>query len=124
MSEDKIKTTAIMESERAVAFIEEILSHMKDGGAHLELAGLSMTLTPKKAVEMEIKAKHKDGKQKLSFELVWKENLQVGERSERDMHDLKVSSKKEEQADTERGHERVGTEASQDEAMPVEAALF
>ncbi len=60
-------------------------------------------MTPDEAVELEIKAKHKDGKQKLSFELEWKEDLQTREPA------LKVSSKEEKRAETGSAHQRIGT---------------
>jgi amphi-Trp domain-containing protein len=132
MNEEKIKATAIMKSERAVALFEEILNHLKQGGIHFEHNGRSMEMTTGEAVEMEIKAKHKDGKHKLEFELVWKDNLNSGEISEGDLSGLKVSSKKTGSPSTEMSHEhahrqvpdnRASSENLQ-EQMPVEAAVF
>jgi amphi-Trp domain-containing protein len=132
MNEERIKATAIMKSERAVALFEEILNHLKQGGIHFEHKGRSMEMITGEAVEMEIKAKHKDGKHKLEFELVWKDEFNSGEISEGDLSGLKVSSKKTESPSTEMSHEhahrqmpdnRASSENLQ-EQMPVEAAVF
>ena len=123
MSKEKIKATGIMESGRAIAFFEEILNHVKEGGIHFEHDGCSIDLVPGEAVEMEIKAKHKDGKQKLEFELVWKDDLHLGEMSGEHMSGLKVSSRKTEESISEREHEHVGAETFQEPAA-VETALF
>ncbi len=123
MSEEKIKATGIMKSERAIAFFEEILNHVKEGGIFFEHDGRSIQLVPGEAVEMEIKAKHKDGKQKLEFELVWKDDLHLREMSEESMSGVKVSARKMEETVSEREHEHVRAETFQEPAAS-EAALF
>lgn len=132
MSEEKIKATAIMKSERAVALVEEILNHLKEGELHFEHDGRSMEMITGEAVEMEIKAKHKDGKRKLEFELVWKDELNSGEISEGDLSGLKVSSKDTGSSRSEMSHEHAHRQMSDkrasdenfQEQMPVEAAVF
>ena len=91
-----------------------------------------MEMITGEAVEMEIKAKHKDGKHKLEFELVWKDEFNSGEISEGDLSGLKVSSKKSESSSTEMSHEHAhgqmpdnrASSQNLQEQMPVEAALF
>ena len=132
MSEERIKATAIMKSERAVALFEEILNHLREGGVHFEHNGRSMEMITGEAVEMEIKAKHKDGKHKLEFELVWKDELNSGEISEGDLSGLKVSSKNTGSSRTEMSHEHahrqmpdnLASDEDLQEQMPVEAAVF
>lgn len=132
MNEERIKATAIMKSERAVALVEEILNHLKEGGVHFEHDGRSMDMITGEAVEMEIKAKHKDGKHKLEFELVWKDELNSGEISEGDLSGLKVSSKGTGSLHSEMSHEHPHMQMSDkrasdenlQEQMPVEAAVF
>jgi amphi-Trp domain-containing protein len=122
MSKEKIKATEIMESSRAIALFEEILHHMKEGGAHFEHDGRSIDLTAREAAEMEIEVKHKDGKQKLELELVWKDGLHMGGTVEETMSGLKVSSKKTGGSVSEMEHEHVGPETFEEAA--AEAALF
>ncbi|MGO9119203.1 MAG: amphi-Trp domain-containing protein [Desulfomonilaceae bacterium] len=132
MSEGKIKATTIMKSERAVALFQEILNHLREGGVHFEQNGRSMEMITGEAVEMEIKAKHKDGKHKLEFELVWKDELNSGEISEGDLSGLKVSSKNTRSSRTEMSHEHAHRQMANkhvsnedlQEQMPVEAAVF
>ncbi len=132
MSEEKIKATAIMKSERAVALFEEILNQVKQGGIHFEHNGRSMEMITGDAVEMEIEAKHKDGKNKLEFELIWKDDLHLGQMSEEGMSALKVSSRKTQPSDGQKSHERVSEGISRqhvpsedpEESMAVEASLF
>jgi hypothetical protein len=91
-----------------------------------------MEMITGEAVEMEIKAKHKDGKHKLEFELVWKDELNSGEISEGDLSGLKVSSKDTGSSRSEMSHEHAHRQlpdsraSSEDlqEQMPVEAAVF
>ena len=93
------------------------MNHVKEGGVHFEHEGRSIDLTGGEAVEMEVEAKHKDGKQKLEFEFVWKDDLHVGEMSGESIPGLKVSSKRTEEfvGESERGH--VGAEAFEEPAV-------
>jgi amphi-Trp domain-containing protein len=132
MNEEKIKATAIMKSERAVALFEEILNHLREGGVHFEHNGRSMEMITGEAVEMEIKAKHKDGKHKLEFEFVWKDELNSREISEGGLSGLKVSSKNTRSSRGEMSHEHAHRQMEDmhvsnenlGEQMPVEAAVF
>ncbi len=123
MNKEKIKAKGIVESRQAIALFEEILNLMKEGGAHFEHEGQSVDLTAGDAAEMEIEIKHKDGKQKLEFELEWKEGLHLGGASEDITSGLKVSSKKTEESGDEMGRRNVRAENFSD--MPAsEGALF
>ena len=123
MSKEKIKAKGIVESDRAIALFEQILNHMKEGGVHFEHDGQSIDLKAGKTAEMEVEVKHKDGKQKLEFELVWKDDLHVGEMSGESIPGLKVSSKKTEEFMGESEHGHVGAEGFEEPAV-AEAALF
>jgi|GEM_PF-5361213 len=123
MSKDNIEVKGIVESGRAIALFEEILNHMKEGGAHFEHDGQSIDLTAGEAVEMEIEVKHKDGKRKLELDLVWKDGLHLGGTAEETMSGLKVSSKKTEESAGEMAHRNVGEETFRELAV-AEAALF
>ncbi len=93
MSGEKIKATGTMKSERAIALFEEILNHIKEGGIHFENNGQSLELVTSEAVEVEVEAKRKNGKQKLEFELTWKDGLPLHKQSEEGIRDFKFSSK-------------------------------
>ena len=123
MSKEKIEVKGIVGSGRAIALFEEILNLMKEGGAHFEHDGQSIDLTAGEAAEMEIEVKHKDGKQKLELELVWKDGLHLGGMSEETMSGLKVSSKKTEGSSGEPAHRDVSAETFRD-LSASEASLF
>ncbi|MFW5499813.1 MULTISPECIES: amphi-Trp domain-containing protein [unclassified Maridesulfovibrio] len=58
--------------EEAVAILEDILKNFKSGNMVIQNGEDSLTLNPSGQISMEIKAKTKKLKNKLSMELSWK----------------------------------------------------
>ena len=58
--------------EEAVAILEDILKSLKSGNMVIQNGEESITLNPSDKISMEIKAKTKKLKNKLSMELSWK----------------------------------------------------
>ena len=87
---NKIKTTGTVEYQRAISYLEEVLEKMKSGDLVLSSGENSIAFHSQDAVELEIEAKEKEGKQEFSFEMVWKEGLTPGE-----MGDFSISGGKE-----------------------------
>ena len=84
---NKVKATGTVEFQRAITYLEELLEKLKAGDLVLSHGENSVVFHPKEAVELEIEAKEKDGKQKFSFEMSWKEGLRADE-----MPDFSISS--------------------------------
>ncbi|MGB6067471.1 MAG: amphi-Trp domain-containing protein [Desulfomonilaceae bacterium] len=78
MSKNKVKAKGFVELQEAIGYLENILQGMKDGRVVVNQGDQSVTFQAADAMEMEIEAKHKDGKQELSLELKWRERQHVG----------------------------------------------
>ena len=87
MIKDKVKAKGTVELQRAISYLEDILQGMKEGRVVVNHDGQAVTFNPADAVEMEIEAEHKDGKQELSFELKCRESPHF-----REMTGLTISS--------------------------------
>jgi len=84
---NKVKATGTVDFQKAISYLEELLEKLKDGEIVVTHGGNSVAFHPKDAVEIEIGAKIKDGKEKFSFEMCAMEGLQPGE-----MVDFSISS--------------------------------
>jgi amphi-Trp domain-containing protein len=71
ISKRKVKHKANLEFQTALDYLQQIVDTARDGNFVVETDGNSVNLTPGDAVDLEIKAKEKDGRQSLSFELSW-----------------------------------------------------
>ena len=60
-----------------ITYLEELLEKLKTGDLVLSHGENAVVFHPKEAVELEIEAKEKDGRQKFSFEMSWKEGLRL-----------------------------------------------
>jgi amphi-Trp domain-containing protein len=75
----KVKASGTVEYQRAISYLEEMLEKMRSGDLVMSSGENSVAFHAHEAVELEIEAKEKDGKQEFSFEMVWKEGLTPGE---------------------------------------------
>jgi amphi-Trp domain-containing protein len=66
-------------TRKAMGYLEDILEGMKNGRIVMHRGDQSITFHPVDAVEMEIEAKEKEGKQELSVEMTWRESAHAGE---------------------------------------------
>jgi amphi-Trp domain-containing protein len=62
-----------------IGYLEDILEGMKRGRVAMHQGDQSITFHPVDAVEMDTKAKVKEGKQRSSVEMTWRESPHVGE---------------------------------------------
>ena len=70
----KVDHESKLEFQIALDYLQQILDTARAGNFLVETDGKSVNLTPTGAVDLEIKAKDKGGRQSLSFELAW-ENI-------------------------------------------------
>ena len=87
MTKNKMKAKGTVELQRAIGYLEDILEGMKNGRVVMHRGDQSITFHPVDAVEMEIEAKEKEGKQELSVEMTWRESPHM-----REMAGLTISS--------------------------------
>jgi amphi-Trp domain-containing protein len=79
MTKNKVKAKGTVEFRRAVGYLEDVLEGMKNGRIVVRQGDQSVTFRHVDALEMEIEAKEKAGKQELSMEMTWREPPHVGE---------------------------------------------
>jgi amphi-Trp domain-containing protein len=79
MTENKMKAKGTVELQRVIGYLEGILEGMKNCRVLMHRGDQSITFHPVDTVEMEIKAKEKEGKQELSVEMTWRESPHVRE---------------------------------------------
>ena len=79
MTKNKVEAKGTVEFQRVIGYPEDILEGMKNGNVVVRRGDQSITFHPIDAVEMEIEAKEKDGKQELSVEMTWRESAHAGE---------------------------------------------
>jgi amphi-Trp domain-containing protein len=79
MTKNRVEAKGTVEFDRAIGYLEDILKGMKNGRIVVHQGDRSVTFRHVDALEMEIKAKEKDGKQKFSMEMKWREHSHVGE---------------------------------------------
>lgn len=78
MTKNKVEAKGTVEFQRAIGYLEDILEGMKNGRVVVRQGDQTVTFRPVDAVEMEIEAKEKDNKQKLSVEMTWRESPTYG----------------------------------------------
>lgn len=70
---DKVKVTHTtnLEFQTALNVLQQIIETARDGNFMVESDGKALALIPASEVELEIKAKEKDGRQSVTFGLAW-----------------------------------------------------
>lgn len=61
----------------AIKHLEHLLEGLREGTVRLSRGVESISLTPAKQVDVEIEARQKDDKERLSFELKWRQQPEV-----------------------------------------------
>ncbi len=107
MTKNKVEAKGNVELDRAIGYLEDILEGMKSGRIVVRQGDRTVTFHPVESVEMEIEAKEKDGKQKFSVEMTWKEHAHAGE-----MGGLTISSE-----------EAMPEESTSEELIPEESVV-
>lgn len=70
-STGKLQYEASLSTPEAIAYFESVIEGLKKGAVHFRHGGQTLTVTPTKAVTVEISAARKSQKQKIRFELCW-----------------------------------------------------
>lgn len=79
----EVSFEANLELRRAIGYLEEITSSLKDGKVVVERAGDFVVLEPTHQVEMELEAAAEEEREKITFKLSWEKPIE---------YDLKISS--------------------------------
>lgn len=64
--------------QMALDYLQQVLETARGGNFLVESDGKSVNLVPANAVDLKIKAKEKDGRQSLAFELAWDNEPRLG----------------------------------------------
>jgi amphi-Trp domain-containing protein len=67
-----------LQFQMALDYLQQVLETARDGNFLVESDGKSVNLVPANAVDLKIKAKEKDGRQSLAFELAWDNESRLG----------------------------------------------
>jgi amphi-Trp domain-containing protein len=73
MSKQKVSIEKLMEISDLVAYLEGLVSGLKEGCLVVQEGEKSLSLTPPSMLAVEIKAKRKKNKSKFAMELSWRE---------------------------------------------------
>ena len=74
MNKDKISVKGVRKLDEAAAYLEAFARSLRSGRILVEQGGESLTLCPPEALEVDVQARSKKGKQKFSLELCWTES--------------------------------------------------
>lgn len=72
MEKKEISFEESMELDKAVEYLEAVVSALKEGEYVIEKEGDSLSFGPQGPVKLEVEVKHKKGSQELEIELSWK----------------------------------------------------
>ncbi|MGD8862651.1 MAG: amphi-Trp domain-containing protein [Myxococcales bacterium] len=72
MSSREIKAELTLELPELLTYLDDLLGGMRQGKVYVEHRGETVALAPHGAVDVEIRAKHKKDKEKLTLELAWR----------------------------------------------------
>ncbi len=89
---NNISVKGSMDFNSTLAFLEDLVASIKEKTVCIQRGEEFITLKPTDTIEMEIEAKQKKGKEKLSIELSWRQELPKVE-SEEAEQPFSVSSK-------------------------------
>jgi amphi-Trp domain-containing protein len=74
MGKDKLKSKNIMTRDDLVAYLETVLSGLKQGTLILDNEERPLSLRPSDSIEAELEIKQKSDKEKLELKLSWVPN--------------------------------------------------
>lgn len=75
MSKNGIAIKGTMDFESVLAFLEDVVNSFREKTVCVQRGDDFVTLKPGETIEMELEAVEKKGKQKLSLELSWREEV-------------------------------------------------
>lgn len=72
MSKKEVKLKGIMDPEQIVSYLEDLVGSLKQGKICVQQGEQFVTLNPDQAINLEVKASVKKGKEKFVMELSWR----------------------------------------------------
>lgn len=75
MSKHGISIKGTMDFESVLAFLEDVVNSFREKTVCVQRGDEFITLKPGETIDMELEAVEKKGKQKLSLELSWREDI-------------------------------------------------
>lgn len=73
-SAKKVVFENTMAREEAVSYFEAIVTGLKKGRLHIKQGDASLELQPGQQVDVEVVASRKKGRERISFEIEWRES--------------------------------------------------
>ena len=90
MKKEQIRVESVFDTEKAVSYLSDIVSKLRDGRITIEHGEHALTLEPHDPVTVKIKASRKPGKESISLKISWK----TDEKAKADeTTDINISSK-------------------------------
>ncbi len=71
MEKNEIRVEAMMERDRAVSYLQDLVNSLKSGEISIQHGEESLNFTPDPSVKVSVKGKKKEDKESLSFKLSW-----------------------------------------------------
>jgi len=68
----KLQFESMLARDEAASYFEAIVKGLRKGSIHFHQSDDSVTLSPAEHVGVEVKASQKNGREKLTFELMWR----------------------------------------------------
>jgi len=97
MAKKEVEFKGNLEQKQLVSYLEELIKSIKSGTVVVQHGAEHVALTPQDVMELEVEAKQKDNKEKLSLEISWKKSVAAAEAPET----FKISSEAPEVPKTE-----------------------
>lgn len=88
MSKKQVTQQGLMATDEVIAYLESLVSSFKEGKVVVQQGEQFVSMNPPEQVSVEVEAKQKEGKEKFSLELSWKNVEQPAENEK-----VKISSK-------------------------------
>jgi amphi-Trp domain-containing protein len=122
MSKKQVTQQGLMATDEVIAYLESLVSSFKEGKVVVQQGEQFVSMNPPEQVSVEVEAKQKEGKEKFSLELSWR-NVEQPAESEK----VKISSKEPEMPAAEEqpieGEKAESAEQEESEA-PFEKSTF
>lgn len=82
MAKKEIEFKGTLEQKQLVTYLEDLIKSIKAGTVVVQHGAEHIALSPQDAMELEVEAKQKDDKEKLSIKLSWRKTVAAAEAPE------------------------------------------
>lgn len=72
--EQNFEFESLQDRERVLAYLEALVKGVRDGSLRLGYGEQSLELAPSGLIELQLRAKRRSGRAKLSLRLAWRED--------------------------------------------------